>query len=192
MLPSNGVSTTKLEIGKTLPAGHSLTINRQSKPTQEDIKETISRAHAFSSSLKSRLSSFLPSLAEANAVVEARIEKEGREAVDIEAVDEEERYIAMNVAMAELPEGSKFGEEDEEGPSEPNRPLIQCFDPDGEDSSDSDDESNSGEGKEEGLPTGSWITDPSVLAKHHKSILLALQQTSETSSEPTGGTEGED
>ncbi len=50
---------------------------------------------ASTSNLLGRLSAFLPQLAASNKELEAKIAAEGREAVDVEAVGEDEEHIAM-------------------------------------------------------------------------------------------------
>lgn len=101
------MSTPRLEIGCTsLPAGHSLLV--RGPPSARPPFDLPP-----SSALSSRLRSFLPALASANAALETRIAANGAASVDIEEVAPGSAHIAMDLAVAELASGSELDSSDE-------------------------------------------------------------------------------
>lgn len=100
--------SARLEIGCTsLPAGHSLLVRGPPPAGRPPFDVPPS-----SSALSSRLRSFLPALASANAALETRIAADGAASVDIEAVAPGSAHIAMDLAVAELASGSELDSSD--------------------------------------------------------------------------------
>lgn len=110
------VRRERLEVGETsLRSGHSLSLRSDSsKPSFSPVR----------SELLDRVASFLPTLKSANEATLATIATEGRSAVDVEEVGEDEAHIAMDVALVADEESDDSHDDDSDDESADDAPTA--------------------------------------------------------------------
>lgn len=100
-------TAVRLEVGETaFTSGHSTLLS--SKPCITPVVQ---------SPLFGKLEHFLPALKAANVSVGEKIASQGAASVDVEVVDDDDRYIAMEVAITEMDSGSSGSDSDESADS---------------------------------------------------------------------------